>query len=151
MARDYDRAVTELHKVVEIWPQFELARIQLATELVMNGHARAALAELDRIEEAYGGRREAMKVVAHVAAGDHSAARRVLDELYSQQESDYVSPLHFSIAHGWLGDMDRAFDWLEQAYKERAGELARFDVNPTFDALRVDPRFQEMLRRMKLD
>jgi adenylate cyclase len=47
-----------------------------------------------------------------------------------------------------LGDRDSAFVWLEKADKEKDGLLARLKVDPRFDSLRSDPRFQELERRV---
>ena len=47
-----------------------------------------------------------------------------------------------------LGDNEKAFLWLERAYDERAAFLRFLAVDPSFDTLRSDPRFQELLRRM---
>jgi hypothetical protein len=47
-----------------------------------------------------------------------------------------------------LGDKEKAFVWLEKAYAERASQLSWVKVDPTFDPLRSDPRFQDLLRRM---
>jgi hypothetical protein len=48
-----------------------------------------------------------------------------------------------------LGDKDRAFEWLEKAYEERAGRLVYLKVLRAFDPLRSDPRFEDLVRRLK--
>ena len=50
--------------------------------------------------------------------------------------------------HTCLGDRDHAFAWLEIAYKERDPALQGLKVDPNWDNLRSDPRFQDLLRRM---
>ncbi len=47
-----------------------------------------------------------------------------------------------------LGEVDAAFEWLEKAYERRSLELTWIRVNPIFDPLRSDPRFQDLLRRI---
>jgi serine/threonine-protein kinase len=49
-----------------------------------------------------------------------------------------------------LGNLDRALDWTEIAFAERRGWLAYLNVNPVFDPLRGHPRFNDLVRRMKL-
>ena len=48
-----------------------------------------------------------------------------------------------------LGDKDQALKWLQEAYEERAGWLVYLNVDPRYDSLRSDPRFTDLLRRMK--
>jgi hypothetical protein len=48
-----------------------------------------------------------------------------------------------------LGDEDQAFALLEKAFKEREGSIYLLNVSPSFDPLRDDPRFADLLRRMK--
>ena len=49
-----------------------------------------------------------------------------------------------------LGEKDEAFEGLEKAYNERSLGFEEIKVNPVFDPLRSDPRFQDLLRRMNL-
>ncbi len=49
-----------------------------------------------------------------------------------------------------LGDRDKAFTWLEKAYEEEEEGLTLLKVEPRFDNLRDDPRFQDLLRRVGL-
>jgi hypothetical protein len=49
-----------------------------------------------------------------------------------------------------LGEKDRAFEWLEKAYEERSDLLVYLKVEPRLDSLRGDPRFADLLRRMRL-
>ena len=60
----------------------------------------------------------------------------------------YVAPLTIAQAYVDLGGNDRTLDWLNKAYQERSNGLHA--VAPCLDALRSDPRFQDLLRRMNL-
>ena len=88
---------------------------------------------------------------AYALAGKQSEAREILDELLKTAEQSYISSLDIAIIHAALGDEDRAFEWLEKAYQERADHLPYLKVNPRLDQLRGDPRFEDLLRRMWLD
>jgi hypothetical protein len=52
--------------------------------------------------------------------------------------------------YGSLGRKDEAFAWLDKAYSERANGLSTIKVIPLVDDLRSDPRFDELLRRLRL-
>jgi tetratricopeptide (TPR) repeat protein len=56
----------------------------------------------------------------------------------------------FAIVYGELGDLDRAFEYLERAYQEDPGSLTYMNVDPSADALKADPRFDELLRKLGL-
>jgi eukaryotic-like serine/threonine-protein kinase len=77
-------------------------------------------------------------------------ARAVLKEIQDRSQSRYISPVALTKLYAALGDANAAFDWLEQAYRERRGWLAYLKIEPTLDPLRVDPRFQRLLERMRL-
>jgi hypothetical protein len=49
-----------------------------------------------------------------------------------------------------LGEKEQAFEWLEKAYEERSSALVYLKVDPSFDSLRDDPRFTDLLRRIHL-
>ena len=49
-----------------------------------------------------------------------------------------------------IGDNEQAFDWLEQAYKERSNLLLLLQVYPLLDPLRGDPRFADLIHRVGL-
>jgi hypothetical protein len=48
------------------------------------------------------------------------------------------------------GDADHAFVWLEKAYQKRVSKLTNFNVEPAFDSLRSDPRYDDLLKRIGL-
>jgi hypothetical protein len=49
-----------------------------------------------------------------------------------------------------MGEKELAFEWLEKAFRERYGFLAYLNVEPSFDCLRLDPRFSDLARRIGL-
>ena len=60
----------------------------------------------------------------------------------------YVRPAAFAYLFAGLGEKDQAFSYLEKAYEDRDSILTGLQVDPLFDPLRSDPRFQDLLRRM---
>jgi TolB-like protein/DNA-binding winged helix-turn-helix (wHTH) protein/thioredoxin-like negative regulator of GroEL len=57
-------------------------------------------------------------------------------------------PLLVAIAYTYAGDKDKAFLWLDRAFDERSFGIAYLRVDPTFDSLHSDVRFQDLLRRL---
>jgi len=90
--------------------------------------------------------------VAHVLAlrGRRREAEALLAELEARARNHYVSPVAFCIVHLGLRNIDQVFSWLERAYQDRRGWLTYLNVDPMLDAVRDDPRFGELVKRMKL-
>jgi Flp pilus assembly protein TadD len=85
---------------------------------------------------------------AYAAQGRDSEARNVLAELEELSGKQYVPAHMVAIVYAALGEKDEAFLWLEKDYQIRDAELVWINIEPGFDPLRDDPRFQELLRRM---
>jgi serine/threonine-protein kinase len=87
---------------------------------------------------------------AYAMAGRTEEARGVLRQLEELSTRRYVSPYHMAYVHTGLGEHDRALDWLERAYEERAGGIFGMKGSFLFVPLRGQPRFQALLRKMNL-
>ena len=87
---------------------------------------------------------------AYAVAGKRAEASKVLADLQSQSKERYVSPYFIALIYTGLGDKDQAFAWLNKAYEERHPYVNHLDVEPVFDTLRSDPRFEDLLRRVGL-
>ena len=87
----------------------------------------------------------------HALAGRRAEAQRVLEQLDELSKSKYVPTVSIARIYTGLGDKDMAFTWLEKSYIDRSiGGLTCVKLDPTFDPLRSDPRFADLLRRMNL-
>jgi tetratricopeptide (TPR) repeat protein len=80
-------------------------------------------------------------------AGQSGKARAILGELSERAKKEYVAPLHLAMIVSALGDMDRAFELLDEAVEKRNSWLAVPRMH-LFDAFRDDPRFDEHLKRI---
>ena len=61
-----------------------------------------------------------------------------------------VAPHFFAGIHIGLGDYDRAIEYLEKSYEEHSHWLIYLHIDPSMDQLRIDPRFQDLLKRVGL-
>jgi len=75
----------------------------------------------------------------------------MMDEVLRQAQIRFVSPYGIASYHAVAGDVPAALDWLEQAYQQRDGTLVWLKVHPRLDVLRGEPRFRELLARMRLE
>ena len=83
-------------------------------------------------------------------AGRKEEARKILDELKEAAKQRYVQPFAFALIYIGLDDKDQAFEWLNKTFEENPYRMAFIKVAPRFDRLHSDPRFDALLRRMKL-
>ncbi|MGE0460701.1 MAG: protein kinase [Vicinamibacterales bacterium] len=84
-------------------------------------------------------------------AGRHEEAREVLAQLEAHARDRYTSPLDFALVHAGLGEHAQVFAALNRALDERVSDLSRLKLLPWPDAIRHDPRFADLLRRLNLD
>jgi hypothetical protein len=73
-----------------------------------------------------------------------------LKELEAKYARNEASGLHIATIYAGLGDRDKAFDWLEKDFNARSGQIAQIRWMSQFDAVRDDPRLNNLLRRMNL-
>jgi serine/threonine-protein kinase len=151
-ARQDEAALDTLRRALAMDPTAEETHRLLGLVYVeqgMHDEAEASFKEAIALSQS---KALAFAGLGQVAArrGHLDEARAVLKELHDRARSRYVSPVALTKLHAALGDMNAAFDWLEQAYRERRGWLAYLRIEPTLDPLRPDPRFQRLLERMRL-
>jgi eukaryotic-like serine/threonine-protein kinase len=152
-AREYDRAIEQLRKTIEIDSNFGHAHRLLGEAYRQKVMFEDAIVEMQKAVTLSGtGRVYYLGQLGNVYAvsGKRNEALRIIDELMELSQRRYVSPSSFAIVYIGLGDKDQAFAWLEKAYEERSTFLTEFKVEPMFDSLRSDPRFQDLLRRVNL-
>ncbi|HJR64262.1 MAG TPA: protein kinase [Gemmatimonadaceae bacterium] len=151
-ARRYERAADHLAQAVAMNPTAEESYRVLGLTLAMQesfGEAERVLREALTLPGA-GPYAIAALGYSLARSGARSEAKALLAELDGRAKSDYVSPVAFAILTLGLGDVDATLHWAERAYAERRGWLAYLTVNPMLDPLRGDPRFQDLVRRMRL-
>jgi serine/threonine protein kinase len=88
---------------------------------------------------------------SNAVAGRRDEAIRVLDELHERSRSEYIGPLLSAKIYSALGENDLAFEWLERAYEEHDSSLVAILNDESFKSLDQDPRFDELLKKMKLN
>ena len=150
--RRYEDAVDELAKSIELDPSFPVAYYYRGRAFMALGRHAEAQAALERAGEMMGQSPTVMGALAHCLAGSgrRAEALAMREKLETLAASAYAPPYTVAQAHLGLGDLDRAWDCLEQAYQERSALLAFVKMDPLLDELRPRPEFDELLRKMNL-
>ena len=96
--------------------------------------------------------KDAIAVTGHIYAvsGRRREAHQVLAELDQLSKREYVPAFHRAYIYIGLGDKERAFEWLETAYKDREWYLWLLKQEMVADPIRSDRRFQVLVRRIGL-
>lgn len=148
-ARRYDEAIAQFRGVREMEPDFPRAQMMVAA-LVEKGQFAKALAEFeksdDRRSEAW---TWAWRAYVYGRAGQHARAQQALDRMQHSYKRQQISPDPMLWALLGAGDRYETFAWFEKAYADHSNLLTTLKVNPAFDPLRDDPRFEDFMRRVR--
>lgn len=149
-ARRFDDAIEQFHKVLDLDPNFIQAHCDLGASLEAKGAVQQALAEFETcVALSRGGPLYVASVAeAQARMGNKDIALTILSQLQASSDQ-YVSPTSIAFIYSSLGETDDAIAWQEKAFEERDASLAWANVAAESDALRSDPRFSDLLRRMK--
>ena len=150
-ARQYENAIEQCQEVLDLQPGFHRPHQLLGMIHLQQGLYPEAVAELQQAAVLSDRNRKVLALFAFAKAmrGERSEAEEVLAELQGGKRS-YVSAVDVALIYSALGDLDRMFEWLERAYREHDGELIWLGVDPIHDRVRNDPRFRNLLERLKL-
>ncbi len=151
-ARHYDQAIELFQKALEMDSNYAWAHANLGRAFVQKGMYKEAIAELQMakaLNPQVRARYEASLTYAYAVSGNKDEAQKRLNEFNERAKQSYVEPIDFAIIYTGLGDKDRAFEWLEKAYKDRSGP-PYLAIDLMLDSLRSDPRFADLVRRKGL-
>ncbi|MGA8407042.1 MAG: tetratricopeptide repeat protein [Candidatus Acidiferrales bacterium] len=150
-SRQYDRAIEQLQGVLEMDPAFPRAHMVI-NAYVEEGRYAEALARLDAWQEATdpGPWQYAWLAYIYGRSGEKQKALAELKKLEAENRKQPVDSASMAFANLGVGNNGAALDWLEKEYAERSNGVTSLKVEPAYDPLRGDPRFQELLRRVGL-
>ena len=146
-ARRFDQAIEQYEKVLEIDPNFAGAHFHLGETYYFQNKYPEAASEYLKGESAAG--TSPQNVAALKAAYEASGIRGYWQKRLELRLSEvYTSPCDIASFYAVLGDRERAFEWLERAYREHDPGIITLKAELMFDSLRSDPRFADLLRRV---
>ncbi len=150
-AGKYDDAIVRLQKTIELEPNFFLAHLFLARVYIEKKMYTEAIAEATKARDVSGGHSEAVAHIVYTLAksGRREEAQAALNELKKRAaEERYVPPYSLALAYNGLGETDEAIASLEKGLQQRDVRMTLLKVEPKWNNLRGDPRFQDLLRRV---
>ncbi len=150
LARRYDLARERAQKLLEVAPNWVWGHFEMALIYEQEGKLEKAAQESLRADELFGmdPKRVAQLKETLAKSGPKGYWKRTLDNYRESAKSDYVPPVLVAKSCVRVGDKECAFEWLERGLEERDDLMINLNVEPVFDSLRSDPRFQELVRRV---
>lgn len=142
-----EAAKEQCRKALELVPGFDFAQLTLGN---IDLHAVKFSQAIMELEKALPLASSPLGY-AYAKNGERDKAWAIVAELNKKSSREYVSPLATAIIYAGLGDKQRAMDGLEKAYAVRSQLLAYLKIDNTWDPLRSDPRFIELMKKVGLD
>lgn len=151
LAGDYEKAVRQLQLTLELWPDYVPARSLLGFACERLGRREESAAHFEKARRLCHSGELSMAVIGRaLTGGNDQDLCRAVDELRELSNRRYLPAYFFAALYLRLGRGDEAFEWMEKALGERSNWLLYLNVDPIFDAVRADARFQDLARRVGL-
>lgn len=150
LAGQHERALEAIQQTLEMDKDYVFARDLLGQIYAQQGRYEEAIAELEKVVALSNRRTLSLAALGNVHAvfGKIDEAKQILDELLAQQK--YVSSYDVALVYAGLEEDDRAFEWLEKSYCEHNCWLGFLMIEPRFQRLRSDSRFEALLKKVGL-
>jgi tetratricopeptide (TPR) repeat protein len=145
-AERWDESEAALRKALDLNPQYPNLHRHLGLIYLSQSKPQAALAEMQKETEP-SWRLDGLALAYH-AVGRNKEADEVLAEVIREQQND--SAFQIAEIYAYRGEKDKAFEWLERAYKQRDGGLYSMKGDPLLRNIEKDPRYRGFLQKMKL-
>jgi serine/threonine protein kinase/Flp pilus assembly protein TadD len=144
----FEEAEMLMKKVLEINPQSVSAHQFLGIIYLYQGKPEAAIAEIKKEPD----QNETWKLFALALAYHGASKKKESDQALSEAINKYHDVMAFQIAeiYGYRGEADKAFEWLERAYKQRDPGFMLFKDDPLLKNIVHDPRYTAFLKKLNL-
>src|SRR6184192_2842164 len=148
-ARRYDDAIVQVKKTLELDPASTLGRHLLGCCLLWKGDTAGAIAEFQRSKIVVTGAwYQGLLGYAYAISGDRPKAEQMLRELEEMAKRQYVNSSAFAAIYLGLGEKEKALDWLDKAYENQESACWLLKVDPIYDSMRNEPRFQALVQKV---
>jgi tetratricopeptide (TPR) repeat protein len=154
--RQYQQAIDQFNNTLELEPNSLSAHQWLGFTYEKMGNEKEAIAEWSKLlllrkQEDVASQLRTTYERSGFPAAVKMLAKLRLTELDNQVKSgDYVAAIEYVTVYTRLGEKEKAFLWLEKATQERNRFALEFSINPLYDSLRGDPRFQQLADRVQV-
>ena len=148
-ARRYKDAATQCRKTLDMDQNFGLAYLCIGISSVNEGHFQEGITQLQNAVDLLPGNPDSMGHlgIAYALSGDRARAQEVLSKLKNPPHP-YLPAYSIALVYAGLADKEQTISWLKKGYEERNDDMVYMKIEPVFDAIRSDPRFRDLIRRV---
>src|SRR5207253_10028049 len=145
-----DEALAYLQKTLEVNPNNWFAHMFASSAYIEKGMFAEAVVEARKARELNSANSQPTAQLGYALAksGKQAEARGLLEELLKLSAQRYVSPGNIALIYNGLGERDATFSWLERGFEQRDVKMVFLKVEPKWNNLRSDSRFQDLMRRV---
>jgi serine/threonine protein kinase len=151
-AERFDDSIEQLKKVLELNPGQLIAQQEIAWNYAFQGKCKEAIAEYERMGEADMGIAwgDTTRGCVYALCGRKDVARKTCDEMLKLAAQRYIDPSYLAALSASLDDKDKAFEWLQRAYKEKSVIMVYLKnyAKSWFKNISSDPRYKELLGKV---
>jgi serine/threonine protein kinase len=149
VSRQTDLAIEQLKKTLDFAPNYSPARRLLEACYEQKAMHREAVAEWQKALTLSGNPELAASIGQDFAASGYNAVLQDwLEGLQDLSQREYVSPYEIAQVEARLGDRGKTLTWLEKAFQDHDSRIVALRVEPAFENLRSDARFQSLVKRV---
>lgn len=150
MMRRYDESIAGAHELLKVNPNYPVDWL-LTKVFWQKGSFEQALVEYRKALT----RRKDFELLqtmedGNADSGPRGAMLAVARKMVERSKQDSVDPFKVASMYAMAGEVDRSFEWLENAVEHGSLELVYINVRPEFDPLRHDPRYGNLMHRLGL-
>ncbi len=146
-AREYDNSILQCKKILEFKSDNPTAHFFLGWAYQEKGMLTESIGEFQKTLSINPNATYATAAMGYTYAllNKPEESKKMYTQLLNSSRNKYVDAYNFAIIYIGLGNKDKAFEFLNKAYKEHSNWIAYLKVEPRLDAIRSDPRFIELL------
>jgi serine/threonine-protein kinase len=150
--RHYDESIKQLRETLAMYPLHPTVSFGVARAYVQKKMYGEAISILSEAKSPSGDWPPIVAELgyAYAGMGERKQAQKFLDELKQQASHRYVDPYLLAVVYEGLGDKDRLFTELDNAFAERSTWLPWLKLDPKWDNVHSDPRFTSLVKRVGL-
>jgi serine/threonine-protein kinase len=151
-ARQYDRAIAQFGKVLDLHPQFSEARLSLGEVRLAKGDPKGAFADFEKAGAFTSNDSGTLSTLAfyYSKVGRRDEIHKILARLEELAKKRYISPYRKAIIYAALGDKERAFEQLDRAYLDRSFPMVYLKLDYRLESIKTDPRYTAFVRKLSL-